>query len=143
MVVIDLLKVSAALDRKGFYKESDSLMESALRVAQYGGYNFETPIETRMVRFRDINEEFEALDADRMKHPRFRRPDRGGPKNMEKEDEASIFEMNGGDQPDASVVVQDNQSAGMTDTSKIEENFGWDAKYDPNKPYYTRILPQR
>jgi hypothetical protein len=132
-IYLSLVKIAEYLDNEGFYHESDKLT----RIAQYAGpQNLNLPLESRVIPFGEMEEEFRDVARKRREYnPRLQ------PKEHEGDDAGDMMDINGPQGLTEEDVEEQHHKRQHhkhhhykhhhhDDTENIEEDFGNDNEED-------------
>lgn len=138
-----LIKIANELDKYNFTKEADVIDQIMIKLAINNVPFNIMPDKSRVVRWKDLEQEFDNVQRDREEFPRFRGKYYYLPMwdGEEEDEEQSIFGMNDeGSIPGPASVMYDPTSAGMGNTPDLKE-FSWEER-QKDRPPYGRLNPK-
>jgi hypothetical protein len=156
--IIRLAHIAEELDSEGHAVEAAALTGAALRAAQFNPYvdNERVPPSQRMWPYRDEENDFQELDDQRNKDPRYMTPEyrampggESGPEdegaNQDNPDGLSIFDMGGRDQPIVTGPARVENEEMSPATSPLDQ-FTWQntrGQWDNPAENWKRLVPRR
>lgn len=158
--IIRLAQIAEELDDQGHSVDSAELTEVAMRVSQFNPNIFidneRTPPSQRMWKYRDQEDDFEKLDDERNKDPRYMTPEyqtmpggESGPKDENASETnpggLSIFDMGGRDKPIVTGPARVENEEMNPSTNNLKE-FTWEntrGKWDNPDESFKKYLPRR
>ena len=119
LIIKELINIAQKLDNDGFYKQSD-MVDDLVRTAQYAGpQNLNLPLETRVIPFSEMAQEFEDVARKRREYyPRLQ------PKEREQDDPEDVEDIYGPKGETEQRAVKDTDEDTIFDINHDDQNEG-------------------